>query len=53
VPLSLLLDHHTFTSEESKYTALALTSLIEEVHNLGYAFTELSPEHIHFNKKTG
>ena len=53
LPLSTLLQYHVFSEEETRYVVMALLSIIEDVHSLGMAMTELSPQHIHIGVNQG
>lgn len=50
IPFTLLLHNYPFTEDHTRYVVSALISVLEELHAKGYAFTELSPSNIHFDR---
>lgn len=48
--LEVVMQHHQFTESETRYIVIALLSVIEYVHNAGFAITSLSPKDIHINR---
>lgn len=50
IPFTTLLYNYPFTEDHTRYVVSALIAFLEELHAKGYAFTELSPKNIHFDR---
>lgn len=51
--LEEVLLYHTFTADEAKYIVMGLINIIERSHQQKFAITELCPNNIIFDRKTG
>lgn len=51
--LEEVLREHVLTEDEAEYIVLGLINIIERLHQQKFAITELSPQNIIIDRKTG